>query len=72
MSLAYGFNRAEENADPYNVNATDYDGRNQPYIGGRRNIKVYSAIPHFTEPDEGGTTLNASYGDGFTKVCERS
>ncbi len=66
MSLAYGFNRAEENADPYNVNASDYDGRNQPYIGGRRNIKVYSAIPHFTEPDEGGTTLNASYGDGVS------
>ena len=66
MSLSYGYNRAEENADPYNVNASDYDGRNQPYIGGRRNIKVYSAIPHFTEPDEGGTTLNASYGDGVS------
>jgi len=66
MSLAYGYNRAEENADPYNVNASDYDGRNQPYIGGRRNIKVYSGIPHFTEPDEGGTTLNASYGDGVS------
>ena len=66
MSLSYGYNRAEENADPYNVNASDYDGRNQPYIGGRRNLKVYSAIPHFTEPDEGGTTLNASYGDGVS------
>ena len=66
MSLSYGYNRAEENADPYNVNASDYDGRNQPYIGGRRNLKVYSAIPHFTEPDEGGTILNASYGDGVS------
>ncbi|MDG2138784.1 MAG: T9SS type A sorting domain-containing protein [Flavobacteriales bacterium] len=66
MSLAYGYNRAEENADPYDVNSTEYDGRNQPYIGGRRNIKVYSAIPHYTEPDEGGTTLNASYGDGVS------
>jgi hypothetical protein len=63
-SIAYGYNRAEENADPYDVNSPDYDGRNQPYIGGRRNIKVYSAIPHFTEPDAGGTSLSASYGDG--------
>ena len=66
MSIAYGYCRAEENADPYNVNDPEYDGRNQPYIGGRRNIQVYSAIPHYTEPDEGGTTLNASYGDGVS------
>ena len=65
MSLAYGYNRAEENSSPYDVNAVDYDGRNQPYISGRRNIKVYSAIPHFTEPANGGMTLNASYGDGI-------
>ena len=64
MSLSYGYNRAEENADPYNVNAADYDGRNQPYISGRRNIQVYSGIPHITAPDDGGTTLGASYGDG--------
>jgi len=64
MSLSYGYNRAEENADPYDVNAAEYDGRNQPYISGRRNIKVYSAIPHVNNPENGGTTLNASYGDG--------
>ena len=64
MSLSYGYNRAEENSSPYDVNAADYDGRNQPYISGRRNIKVYSGIPHFTAPDAGGTTLEASYGDG--------
>ena len=64
MSLAYGYNRAEENSSPYDVNAIDYDGRNQPYISGRRNIKVYSGIPHFTESENGGMTLNATYGDG--------
>ena len=64
MSLSYGYNRAEENSSPYDVNAVDYDGRNQPYISGRRNIKVYSGIPHFTSPDAGGTALQASYGDG--------
>jgi len=64
MAIAYGYNMAEENASPYDVNAPDYDGRNQPYIGGRRNIKTYSAIPHFTEPTGNGTQINASYGDG--------
>jgi len=64
MSLSYGYNKAEENASPYDVNAADYDGRNQPYISGRRNIRVYSGIPHITSPDAGGTTLEASYGDG--------
>ena len=64
MSLSYGYNRAEENSSPYDVNAADYDGRNQPYISGRRNIKTYTGIPHFTEPNAGGTTLGANYGDG--------
>ena len=66
MTLAYGYNRAEENASPYDVNSPDYDGRNQPYISGRRNIEVYSAIPHYTDADHGGMILNASYGDGVT------
>ena len=64
MSLSYGYNRAEENASPYDVSDVDYDGRNQPFISGRRNIQVYSGIPHYTEPENGGTTLNAAYGDG--------
>ena len=66
MAMAYGYNRDEENADPYDVNAFDYDGRNRPFISSRRNIKTYSAIPHFIEPERGGTVLNADYGDGFS------
>ncbi len=64
MSLAYGYNRAEENSSPYATDEPDYDGRNQPFISGRRNIRVYSAIPHFTEQENGGTILSAEYGDG--------
>jgi len=64
MSLSYGYNRAEENADPYDVNALDYDGRNRPYISGRRNIQVYTGIPHFIAPEAGGTSVSAAYGDG--------
>ena len=37
----------------------------RPYISRKKKYsKSYSAIPHFTEPEAGGTTLNASYGDG--------
>jgi hypothetical protein len=64
MALSYAYNMAEENADPYNVDDPDYDGRNQPYIAGRRNIETYSVIPHFTEPEAGGTVLNSAYGEG--------
>ena len=64
MSIAYGFNPAEINAHPYDVNNPLYDGRNQPHISGRRNIQTYSAIPHQIDPENGGTLLGASYGDG--------
>jgi hypothetical protein len=64
MSLAYAYNSAEINEDPY-ADASidpDFDGRNRPYLQGRRNIKSYSAIPHSAE--SAGTALNAAYGDG--------
>ena len=64
MSIAYGFNEAEINAHPYDVNNPMYDGRNQPYIAGRRNIQTYTAIPHHIDPENGGTVLGSSYGDG--------
>ena len=35
-----------------------------PYLEGRNNIKVYTAIPHKTDPENNGTILNAQYGDG--------
>jgi len=65
MSIAYGFNSAEINANPYDVNNPLYDGRNQPHISGRRNIQVYSAIPHQVDPENGGTILGSSYGSGM-------
>jgi hypothetical protein len=34
------------------------------YLEGRRNIKVYSAIPHLPEVQNQGTRLNTFYGDG--------
>ena len=64
MAVAYGFNPAEININPYDPNSPGYDGKNQPFIRGRRNIKVSSGIPHFTDHENGGMTLNSSYGDG--------
>lgn len=66
MALSYAYNEAEINEDPYADASTDpeYDGRNRPYLSGRRNIKVEKGIPHFTEPEDGGTVLNSSFGDG--------
>jgi hypothetical protein len=36
----------------------------QPYLEGRKNIKIYTGIPHITTPESGGLELNSSYGDG--------
>ena len=34
------------------------------YLAGRRNINVYKGIPHKTDPENSGTTLNSGYGSG--------
>lgn len=34
------------------------------YLAGRQNIRIYTGIPHITDPEFGGTALNSSYGDG--------
>lgn len=34
------------------------------YLEGRKNIKVYSTIPHKPDVQNGGTTLNSGFGDG--------
>lgn len=35
----------------------------EPYLEGRNNIKIYSAIPHPATPQNGGTVLNTEYGE---------
>ena len=56
--IAYAYN----NFKPYDP--TDPNTQKNPYLEGRNNIKVYTAIPHITDPENGGTILNAQYGDG--------
>jgi hypothetical protein len=42
----------------------DYNGQKKPFLMGRRNIKVYTGIPHDPTPESYGTTMNSSYGIG--------
>jgi len=59
LAVAYAYNEGESASDPYVPT-----GRNQPYKSGRKNIKIYTAIPHIPDPENYGTVLNAIYGDG--------
>ncbi|MBK7965401.1 MAG: hypothetical protein IPK10_09010 [Bacteroidetes bacterium] len=51
----------------------DFDGLNpdatytqpEPYLEGRKNVKVYSAIPHKEVVNNGGFVANVKFGDGF-------
>ena len=37
----------------------------EPYLQGRKNVKVYSAIPHKQVVNNGGMIANVKFGDGF-------
>lgn len=59
MAVSYGYN----NYKTYSANdPNSLDGQKQPFKAGRLNLKVYSAIPHLTAPEEGGTAIQALYG----------
>ncbi|MCF8369864.1 MAG: T9SS type A sorting domain-containing protein [Bacteroidales bacterium] len=56
--LAYGHNNYKEydQTDPTKLN-----GQKKPYLAGRKNIKVYTTIPHKTV---NGLVMNSNFGDG--------
>lgn len=64
IALAYGYN----NYKPYiQTDGNSLDGQKEPYKPGRKgfsgSIKSYEGIPHIPAPGNGGTILNATYGD---------
>jgi hypothetical protein len=59
MVIAYAYNPGEIAANPYMSNTA-----NIPYLSGRKNVKVYTAIPHIPSVEEMGTIQNADYGAG--------
>ena len=56
MAVAYAYNNYME----YDPETTQGNGQKLPFLAGRKNIKVYSAIPHKIV---NGTVINSSYGD---------
>lgn len=61
LAVAYSYNNylTYDPNDPSKLN-----GQKVPYLQGRRNIKVYKAVPHIPDAEAYGTTQNSSYGDG--------
>ncbi len=64
IAIAYAYNNYKT-YDPNDPNALD--GQKKPYLASRKaavgNIRVYSGIPHKPKPENGGTVVNAQYGD---------
>lgn len=60
MVIAYAYNEFA----PYSVNmgAIGLLGQQRPFLAGRKNIQVYSGIPHKPAPLNEGTILNSAYG----------
>ncbi len=56
MAIAYAYNNYME----YIPDMTEGEGQKLPYLAGRKNIKLYSAVPHKIV---NGTVINSSYGD---------
>jgi len=68
MALSYAYNNFVTYADvsfdttaPHNPSNI---GQKKPYLAGRRNVKIYTAIPHIPSPEAGGTAQTSSYGSG--------
>ncbi|MCX6304883.1 MAG: T9SS C-terminal target domain-containing protein [Bacteroidetes bacterium] len=57
LAIAYGYNQFKKYVqnDPLAL-----DGQKKPYLRGRSNIKIYTAIPHLPL----GVITNSSYGEG--------
>jgi len=63
MAIAYGYN----NYLPYKPNGPLLnltEGQKLPFLQGRRNIKVYTAIPTIVNAENFGTVQNSVYGSG--------
>ncbi len=56
MAIAYAYNNYME----YVPDQTEGEGQKLPFLAGRKNIKLYSAVPHKIV---NGTVINSSYGD---------
>ena len=59
MAISYAYNNYQDYAVDAN-NPIGLYGQKTPYLAGRKNIRLYSAVPHKTV---NGTVINSNYGD---------
>ena len=68
MAVAYGYNQFKEYKEDIAPGDDPFtpadDGQKKPYKQGRKNIKVYSAIPHNASMQNGGLEMHSEYGSG--------
>jgi len=64
MILAYGYNDYEP-FDPNSGIGQDEQFKASRSGAGGTSIRVYSGIPHDPSPEQGGTIMQAAYGDGI-------
>jgi hypothetical protein len=71
MAVAYGYNEFLKYSQDPNVNyifdtiiISGLSGQKKPYLSGRKNLKVYTGIPHNPIVEGGGTVIQAYYGYG--------
>ncbi|HOC16169.1 MAG TPA: T9SS type A sorting domain-containing protein [Bacteroidales bacterium] len=57
LAIAYAYNEFKK----YTVEPTGLDGQKKPYLAGRKNIKVYTGIPHKTV---NGLVTQSNFNDG--------
>ncbi|MBK9638175.1 MAG: hypothetical protein IPO63_10300 [Bacteroidetes bacterium] len=62
LVISYASNNFRD-FDPLSPNTAN--SQPEPYLQGRKNVKVYSAIPHKQVVNNGGMIANVSFGDGF-------
>jgi hypothetical protein len=67
IAIAYGFNEYEkyvQDPESQQEGIQSLFGQQRPYLAGRKNIRVYTAIPHISSPLSNGTIIQAEYGAG--------
>lgn len=68
LALSYAYNNyltyADVSFSSSNPTGASNIGQKKPYLAGRKNVKIYTAIPHIVNPEANGTTQVSSYGSG--------
>lgn len=63
LVISYAYNGSVDTMINKNTGLTTYI-KKRPYLAGRKNIRVYTVIPHKPAPENSGLVLNSDYGSG--------